>query len=54
MPADDEDGDGVYDSVDLCLGTPIGSSVDLNGCAQSQLDDDEDGVTMISTCALIV
>ena len=43
--ADDEDGDGVYDSVDLCLGTPIGSSVDLNGCAESQLDDDGDGVT---------
>ena len=43
--ADDEDGDGVYDSVDVCLGTPPGSSVDLDGCAQSQLDDDGDGVT---------
>ena len=43
--ADDEDGDGVYDSLDLCLGTPAGSSVDQDGCAESQLDDDNDGVT---------
>ena len=41
----DTDGDGVPDSSDLCPGTPAGSTVDGDGCADSQLDDDSDGVT---------
>ena len=42
---DDEDGDGVYDDIDLCLGTPPFTLVDPDGCADSQLDDDGDGVS---------
>ena len=42
---DDDDGDGVYDEVDLCPGTSVFETVDSDGCADSQLDDDEDGVT---------
>lgn len=30
---DDADNDGVSDSVDLCPGTPMGSSVDATGCS---------------------
>lgn len=37
----DTDGDGVIDSLDKCLGTPAGVSVDTNGCP---LDNDGDGV----------
>ena len=40
----DTDGDGVFDDVDLCPNTPIGETVDENGCSNSQLDDDGDGV----------
>ena len=40
----DTDGDGVPDSSDLCPGTPAGSTVDGDGCADSQLDDDGDSV----------
>ncbi|WP_457618221.1 thrombospondin type 3 repeat-containing protein [Lutibacter sp.] len=40
----DTDGDGVYDTNDLCPATPDGEAVDTNGCSQSQLDDDNDGV----------
>ncbi len=40
----DTDGDGVYDTNDLCPATPLGEVVDTNGCSQSQLDDDNDGV----------
>ena len=42
---DDDDGDGVYDEVDLCPGTSVFETVNADGCADSQLDDDEDGVT---------
>jgi hypothetical protein len=28
----DHDGDGVFDDVDLCPGTPIGLDVDDDGC----------------------
>ena len=42
---DDDDGDGVYDDVDLCPGTSVFEFVDANGCADSQLDDDVDGVS---------
>ena len=38
---DDQDYDGVLDSVDRCPSTPQGVSVDSNGCA---LDADGDGV----------
>ena len=43
--ADDEDGDGVYDSADNCPSTPNGVPVDSSGCADSQRDTDGDGVT---------
>ena len=41
----DEDGDRVKDSVDNCLGTPEGETVDANGCSDSQKDADNDGVS---------
>jgi len=37
----DGDGDGVFDSVDICLATPPNVKVTLNGCA---IDSDKDGV----------
>lgn len=39
----DEDGDGVADSVDHCLGTPAGATVDSYGC-ERVMDGDGDGV----------
>ena len=39
-PASDQDGDGVDDSIDLCPGTPPGSSVDANGCIFNDADND--------------
>ena len=39
-PASDQDGDGVDDSIDLCAGTPPGSSVDANGCVFNDADND--------------
>ena len=41
----DSDDDGVADSADQCANTPVGNSVDANGCAESQLDDDADTVS---------
>ena len=41
----DSDSDGVWDEFDLCPNTPIGSTVDSNGCAASQRDTDGDGYT---------
>ena len=41
---EDSDGDGVMDSQDRCLGTPLGASVDARGC-QIRLDSDGDGVS---------
>lgn len=41
----DADGDGVLDSVDICSDTPIGEIADLNGCAESQKDPDNDGIS---------
>ena len=32
----DSDGDGVIDSKDLCPNTPVGESVDSDGCSSSQ------------------
>lgn len=39
--AADSDGDGVYDDIDECPGTPAGMSVDNTGCP---IDSDGDGV----------
>jgi hypothetical protein len=40
----DTDNDGVNDFDDLCPQTPVGESVDENGCSEAQKDDDNDGV----------
>ena len=41
----DNDGDGVINDLDtLCPNSPPGEMVNAQGCAQSELDDDEDGV----------
>ena len=37
----DSDGDGVFDTLDKCPGTPVGVAVDKDGCP---LDFDKDGV----------
>ena len=39
----DSDGDGVIDANDLCPSTPMGATVDANGCVMV-MDDDKDGV----------
>ena len=41
----DNDKDGVGDSDDVCLNTPYGESVNVQGCSASQLDEDNDGVS---------
>ncbi|MAW65707.1 MAG: hypothetical protein CMD18_05870 [Flavobacteriales bacterium] len=41
LDVDDEDGDGVFDGIDICPFTPPGVDVDQDGCP---LDDDQDGV----------
>jgi OOP family OmpA-OmpF porin len=40
-PPRDSDGDGVFDDLDRCPGTPKGATVDANGCPT---DSDGDGV----------
>ena len=41
----DNDGDGVINDLDvICPNTPAGEAVNEDGCSQSELDDDEDGV----------
>lgn len=41
----DNDSDGVINELDtLCPNTPVGESVNEQGCSQSELDDDDDGV----------
>ena len=45
MDPDDTDADGVENGVDACPGTPPGAIVNIDGCADSQLDADDDGVT---------
>ena len=42
-PRRDSDSDGVPDSLDKCLGTPLGDVVDANGCSLPK-DSDGDGV----------
>ncbi len=36
----DDDNDGIEDDSDVCPGTPIGESVDVDGCSASQILDD--------------
>jgi len=43
--AADADDDGIIDRDDLCNGTTTGDEVDANGCAASQRDTDDDGLT---------
>nr|MBF0221836.1 OmpA family protein [Desulfobulbaceae bacterium] len=40
--ATDSDGDGVFDSMDQCPGTPKGTPVDAVGCPIKKADDDKD------------
>ena len=45
IDVNDDDGDGVINELDtLCPNSPPGQTVNQDGCAQSELDDDEDGV----------
>jgi outer membrane protein OmpA-like peptidoglycan-associated protein len=43
--AKDSDKDGVGNAADRCPATPVGKTVDANGCAGNQLDGDHDGVS---------
>ena len=42
LPAADEDGDGIDDSIDQCPQTPAGSNVNAQGCVT--VDSDNDGI----------
>ncbi|HJM68158.1 MAG TPA: hypothetical protein QF716_04705, partial [Candidatus Thalassarchaeaceae archaeon] len=44
-PTPDEDNDGVLNHLDQCQGTPENEERNSDGCADSQLDTDEDGVS---------
>lgn len=47
----DSDGDGVADAVDQCINTPLGESVNKDGCSITQLaDDDNDGIPNSEEC----
>ena len=46
----DTDGDGVTDADDLCAGTTDMSTVDGDGCSDSQRDVDGDGSTADLDC----
>src|SRR5206468_3581527 len=41
---EDSDSDFVPDYRDRCLGTALEAEIDVNGCAQRQVDQDLDGV----------
>jgi len=41
IDAEDDDGDGVKNMMDLCAGTPQGANIDESGCP---IDTDKDGV----------
>jgi hypothetical protein len=45
VDAPDADGDGVPDTTDSCSDTPIGETVDVDGCPSSQRDEDGDGIS---------
>ena len=34
---EDDDNDGIDDDSDRCPGTPVGESVDIEGCSSSQI-----------------
>jgi len=40
----DDDNDGVPNNLDKCPDTPMGESINQDGCSTSQIDTDEDGV----------
>ncbi len=40
----DSDGDSVDDMFDQCATTPVGETINSDGCANTQLDDDGDGI----------
>ncbi|MDO8615359.1 MAG: thrombospondin type 3 repeat-containing protein [Dehalococcoidia bacterium] len=40
----DVDGDSVANASDLCPFTPLGQTVDINGCSAIQVDSDLDGI----------
>ncbi len=44
VTAPDTDKDGIEDALDKCPNTPVGETVDANGCSLSQKDSDKDGV----------
>ncbi len=44
-PDQDADDDGVNDGIDSCPQTPLGESVDPDGCSCGQVDADDDGVS---------
>ncbi|MHA8055533.1 thrombospondin type 3 repeat-containing protein [Aquirufa nivalisilvae] len=44
VTAPDTDKDGIEDALDKCPNTPVGESVDANGCSLIQKDSDKDGV----------
>ena len=39
----DGDSDGVVNNVDQCPETPVGDTVDAQGCSDTQNDTDDDG-----------
>ena len=41
----DSDSDGIWDGDDLCPGTDLNYTIDEFGCADNQLDNDNDGFT---------
>ena len=41
----DADSDGIWDGDDVCPETELGLSVNMQGCAENQLDEDNDGFT---------
>ena len=44
----DEDGDGIFDTDDLCAGTPFGTEVDLTGCPINRFASDNFIISAIS------
>ncbi|MGB5442528.1 MAG: discoidin domain-containing protein, partial [Gammaproteobacteria bacterium] len=46
VAGEDEDADGIDDSIDLCPGTPSGNTVNTNGCIDSDLDGVEDSLDL--------
>lgn len=52
LPAADEDGDGVDDSIDQCPATPAGSEVDATGCIVLDITPDAFSFTPIVNAPL--